>query len=120
MVVTLKKVTKVPLDFEVNTNEVFFKGNLEYYQGKLILLRAKLKGLIEKSCDFCGDEFVLSLDENIEFFISDGIYESRDNIDLDVVESFTGSVDMHDLLNSELELIKSDYHACKNCQESRG
>jgi len=117
MTVTLRKVTKTPLDFEVTLGEVNFKGYLEYHLGKLILLRANLKGFIQKPCDFCAEEFKLTLDEKIEFFLSDGIYESGDDIELDVVESFTGSIEMEDLLHSEIELIKSDYHACKNCQE---
>lgn len=117
MIVTLRKVTKTPLDFEVTLDEVNFKGYLEYHLGKLILLRAKLKGFVLKPCDYCAQEFKLSLDEEIEFFISDGIYESEDNIDLDVVESFTGNVDMQELLRSEIELIKSDYHACESCSK---
>lgn len=117
MIVTLRKVTNAPLDFEVKSNEVIFKGYLEYHRGKLILLRANLKGLVEKSCDTCGQDFNLSVDEHIEFFISDGIYESEDNIDLDVVESFSGDVDMQELLHSEVELIKSDYHSCASCSQ---
>jgi hypothetical protein len=113
---TLRKVTSTPIDFELNSNEITFKGYLEYHSGKLILLRADLKGSLLKSCDLCAEEFNLLVDENIEFFISDGIYESDDNIELDVVESFDGTVDMEELLHSELELIKSDYHACENCQ----
>jgi len=117
MTVTLRKVTKTPLDFEVTLDEVNFKGYLEYHLGKLILLHGKLSGSIEKPCDYCGEDFQLSLNEEIEFFISDGIYESGDDIDLDVVESFTGNVDMQELLVSEIELVKSDYHACKSCEK---
>jgi uncharacterized metal-binding protein YceD (DUF177 family) len=114
---TLRKVTSTPIDFEVHLREITFKGYLEYHSGKLILLHANLKGTLEKSCDICAEEFNLSVDEDIEFFISDGIYESQEKIDLDVVESFDGSVDIEELLDSEIELIKSDYHACDNCQD---
>lgn len=114
----LRKVTKIPLDFEVKSKEITFKGYLEYHSGKLILLRANLIGSLEKECDVCAEEFTLPVDEKIEFFISDGIYESDDEIELDVVESFDGNADIEELLNSEIELIKSDYHRCDECKHS--
>jgi len=116
MKIQLRKVTKTPLDFEVKSDEITFKGYLEYHGGKLILLKANLSGLLEKSCDICAEEFKMPLDENIEFFISDGIYEDDSNIELDVVESFDGIADIEELLASEIELIKSDYHSCENCK----
>ena len=116
MKVTLRKVTKTPLDFQVESGEITFKGYLEYYGGKLILLKADLTGLLEKSCDTCAEEFKMPVDEKIEFFISDGIYEDENSVELDVVESFDGKADIEELLNSEIELIKSDYHSCENCK----
>jgi len=106
------------LDFEVKSDEITFKGYLEYHKGKLILLKANLVGLLEKPCDTCAEEFKMSVNEEVEFFISDGIYEDENGIELDVVESFDGVVFIEDLLASEIELIKSDYHACDNCKSS--
>ncbi|WP_457745383.1 hypothetical protein [Sulfurimonas sp.] len=114
----LRKVTKTPLDFEVKSNEITFKGYLEYHGGKLILLKAKLSGPLEKSCDICAQEFQLLLNEDIEFFVCDGIYEDDGSIELDVVESLDGNADIDELLHSEIELINSDYHACESCQSS--
>jgi len=116
MQITLRKVTKIPLDFEIKSGKINFKGYLEYHSGKLILLKAKLDGFFEKPCDVCAEEFKMSLDEEVEFFISDGIYEDENNIDLDVVESLNGKIDIEELLISEIELIKCDYHSCKNCK----
>jgi uncharacterized metal-binding protein YceD (DUF177 family) len=116
--VVLRRVTKTPLDFEVRSGEIIFKGYLEYYKGKLILLKAKLNGFVLKPCDSCAEEFKLPINETVEFFISDGIYEDDDSIDLDVVESFDGNADIEELLHSEMELIKSDYHRCESCESS--
>ncbi len=118
MKVVLRRVTKTPLDFEVRSDEITFKGYLEYHKGKLILLKAKLSGFIQKDCDVCAEEFKMSIDENIEFFISDGIFEDDGSIDLDVVESFDGEVEIEELLHSEIELIKSDYQSCDECKHS--
>lgn len=114
MIVTLRKVGKTPLDFEIKSNEITFKGYLEYHAGKLILLKADLEGLVRADCSTCGEVFDLRVDEKIEFFISDGLYDGN-NIDFDVVESFTSTANLDELLISEIELIKSDYHSCKNC-----
>jgi hypothetical protein len=116
--ITLRKVTKTPLDFVVKSGEITFKGYLEYHSGKLILLKANLSGFLIKPCDICAEEFKLAVDEEVEFFISDGIYEDDSSIELDVVESFDGIADVEELLNSEIELIKSDYHSCDNCKSS--
>lgn len=116
MKVTLRKVRQTPLDFELTSDEITFKGYLQYHSGKLILLKADLQGFLVKPCDFCAEEFKLSVDEKVEFFISDGIFEDDVNIELDVIESFDGNVEMEEILNSEIELIKSDYHQCDNCK----
>jgi len=116
--VVLRRVTKTPLDFEVKSDEITFKGCLEYHGGKLILLKAKLHGFLKRPCDTCAEEFKMLIDEEVEFFISDGVFESDGNMDLDVVESFTGDVTIEELLDSEVELIKSDYHSCDSCKSS--
>ena len=116
MKVVLRRVNKTPLDFEVKSDEITFKGYLEYHTGKLILLKANLTGLLEKSCDTCAEEFKMQIDEEVEFYLSDGIYEGDNEIEFDVVESFDGNADIEELLNSEIELIKSDYHSCDSCK----
>ncbi|MEA2100925.1 MAG: hypothetical protein U9P72_12435 [Campylobacterota bacterium] len=115
MKVTLRKVGKTPLDFDIKSGEITFKGYLQYHSGKLILLHADLSGSVDTECNKCGEEFQLPLDEEVEFFISDGLYEDNNDIELDVVESFDSLADLDELLISEIELIKSDYHSCKNC-----
>jgi len=116
MKVTLRKVGKTPVDFEVKSDEITFKGYLQYDSGKLILLKANLDGKILIECNQCAEEFKLPVNEEIEFFISDGVYEEETNVELDVVESFNSIADLDELLNSEIELIKSDYHSCENCK----
>lgn len=118
MRVHLRKVTKTPLDFEIKSDEITFKGYLEYHSGKLIFLKADIKGFLLKDCDICAEEFKLKVNEEVEFFISDGIYTDDNEIDFDVVESLDGMADLEEILNSEIELIKSDYHSCDNCNEN--
>jgi len=116
--VSLKKVSKTPLDFEVKSNEITFKGYLQYDADKLILLKAELSGKIDADCDICANEFKLDVDEDVEFFISDGIYQKSEDSLLDVVEALDSIADLEELMNSEIELIKSDYISCPNCKNS--
>lgn len=118
MQIVLRKVGKTPVDFEVKSDEIIFKGYLQYDADKLILLKARLSGKIDVDCDVCADEFKLSVDEEIEFFISDGVYEKEEDSLVDVVESFNSIADLDELMNSEIELIKSDYNSCKKCNSS--
>ena len=116
MQVTLRKVGKIPLDFDVSSDEITFKGYLQYDANKLILLKAKLSGKINTGCDVCAEEFKLDVDEDVELFISDGIFEKNDDSLIDVIESFDSKADLEEIMNSEIELIKSDYNSCENCK----
>ena len=114
MKIHFRKITKTPLDFSIKSNEITFKGYLEYHGNRLILLHADLNGVIDTQCSRCGEDMELPVDDTVEFFVSDGI--SNDNeVEIDVIESFDSTVDLDELLHSEIELIKSDYHSCKNC-----
>ena len=118
MKVVLRKVNTTPLDFEIKSDKITFKGYLQYDSGKLILLKAKLSGKLDADCDVCADEFELEVDEDVEFFISDGIYEKHEDSLLDVVEVLNSTADLQEIMNSEIELIKSDYLVCENCKKS--
>lgn len=118
MKIFLRKVTKTPQDFEIKSDKITFKGFLQYHSGKLVLLKANLGGMVDVNCDICAKKFELPLNEDIEFFISDGIYKDEDDSALDVVESFDSQIDLQELLSSEVELIKSDYFCCDECKSN--
>lgn len=118
MQIALRKVGKTPLDFDLKSDEITFKGYLQYDANKLILLNAKLSGKITTDCDVCAQEFKLDVDEDINLFISDGIFEKNDSLLMDVIESFDSTIDLEEVMNSEIELIKSDYNSCENCKSS--
>lgn len=120
MKLLLRKVGKTPIDFEIKSEKITFKGYLEYHSGKLILLKGDLQGTVSCECYLCANEFELPVDENIEFFISDGLYKSEDGAMVDIIESVDGQIDLNEVLSSEIELIKSDYNSCESCREIDG
>ena len=115
MKIKLIKVGKTPLDFEEKSDEITFKGYLQYDTNKLILLKATLSGKIKADCDVCADEFDLELNEEIEFYLHSGLYKNEKEELLEVVECLDDTADLQEILNSEIQLIKSDYNTCKNC-----
>ncbi len=116
MKVRLIKVGPTPLDFEEKSDEITFKGYLQYDANKLILLKANLSGKINTNCNICADEFDLDVNEEIEFYLHSGVYENENDTLLDVVECLDDIADLKEILNSEIEIIKSDYNTCKNCK----
>lgn len=118
MKISLNKISKTPLEFDVKADKITFKGFLQYDSAKLILLKAKLSGKLETDCDICAEEFLLEVDEDVEFYISDGIYTKSQDLLLEVVELFDSTADLQEIMNSEIELIRSDYKSCGNCTGS--
>lgn len=115
MKISLNKISKTPLEFDIKADKITFKGFLQYDSAKLILLKAKLNGKIETACDVCAEDFLLNIDEDVELYISDGIYTKNQDLFLDVVESFDSMIDLQEIMDSEIELILSDYKSCGNC-----
>ncbi len=116
MIVNFRKVTPTPLDFNIESNDIVFKGSLKYDIENLVFFEATITGSIDLDCYLCAESFALPLDESVKFFISKGVY-SGINEEYDVVESIDGNIDLEELLNSEIELIKSGYYSCENCKQ---
>ena len=115
MKIKLIKVGSTPVDFEIKSDKITFKGYLVYDSNKLIALKANLSGSIITDCDVCANNFSMNIDEEIDFFLHSGIYKGSNNL-VDVVECMNDTADLDEILNSEIELIKSDYKCCENCK----
>jgi uncharacterized metal-binding protein YceD (DUF177 family) len=115
MKISFRKLSSQPLHFEVNSDKAFFSGDLILKKSNLAQLNGTITGSISIPCDLCAEEIDKPLNEEIAFYLSDGIYEETET-ELDVVEIDRSMIDMEELLRSEIELIKSDYFCCKNCE----
>jgi hypothetical protein len=116
MKIAFRKLSSQPLHFEANSDKAFFSGDLILKKSNLAQLNGTITGSISIPCDLCAEEIDKSLNEEVAFYLSDGIYEESE-MELDVVEIDRSMIDMEELLKSEIELIKSDYFCCKNCKE---
>lgn len=114
MEILFKKILQNEIHFETEVESVKFVGIVKRQTKDLVLCKGKIEGSFPHICDRCGEEFDLDIDEEIELFASDGIYEKEDS--LDIIEFENGILDFDTLLHSEIEAYKSDYHYCDNCK----
>lgn len=113
MKIDLKKITTNLKDFSmVNERDISFSGKFFRTKDNLINIEAMICGKEMLICDRCGKEFESELNEEILVSISEGIYSGDED---DVIEVFSNELDFDEILTSEIELIKSDYHYCTEC-----
>ncbi len=116
MKIGFNKVGSQAIPFEISQGNLKFTGTLVKFSRSLIELEAKIAGELKISCDLCADEFNNSIDESVKFYLSDGIYKIDDDEEFDVVEIDDSMIDLEEILASEIELYKSNYFSCPNCQ----
>ncbi len=113
MKIEFKKIPNSGINFDISTKNVKFSGISVKIRNNLVKCTGSIKGSFPHICDRCGLEFINHMDENIEVYASDGIYEGDF---LDVIEFFDNSVDFDSILLNEIESYKSDYLYCDKCK----
>ena len=114
MNIPFRRITKTPTEFDTSSEGVTLKGTVVFTERNLALLQAELSGEIMLTCDVCAEDFATMLNEKIELLISDGVYKGF-NETYDVIE-IDETLDFDELIHTEIELIRSDYHSCDNCK----
>jgi uncharacterized metal-binding protein YceD (DUF177 family) len=112
---------KVPLqesEFEIFSDSVKFSGTFSKISQKLAKISAHIDGTFVVECCKCGKEIKLELDEDIDLLVSDGIYSSKEDEEDIVIEVEDHIINFDDILNSELESLRSEYHICEECENN--
>lgn len=109
---TCKNGEKIPFLVQSDDKKAQLEGVLFYEKGHFNLLKLKgiLKGSITLICDISGEEYEKILNEPLEFYLSDGIINLDNENFEDVIECENGNINLSDILNGELEIIRCDYH----------
>jgi hypothetical protein len=115
VLIPFKHLNSNPLEFDVIMGNTSFQGTLVHKKGKIAQLNGTITGTIQVPCDLCAEIVERVLNEELSFYISDGIISENED-ELDIVEITTPMIDMEELLNSEIELIRSDYFCCPQCE----
>ena len=116
MKIEFRKVPQTTKELEFDYNSVRIEGTFCKISQSLTKIEANMSGTTDIDCCRCGQTDVITLDENLEFLISDGIFKGKESEDL-VIEVENGVIDFDEIVESELQSIKSDYYLCENCSQ---
>ncbi|TLP38285.1 hypothetical protein [Arcobacter arenosus] len=120
MKIEFRKVPFTPKEFKTESNSVKIEGTFCKISPSLVKIDSKLTGNTTVNCIRCGEEDTITLNENMNFLLSDGIYKSDSHNDeeLDIIEIDDNIIDFDEIIESEISSIYTDYHICSNCADS--
>ncbi len=99
--------------------EITLQGSLSRKGLGMARLDGTLNGAIQLECDRCGESFAFPVDEKVTLKITDTPHKSSegadDEQDYDIIEFLDGIVDLDEIIISEVNAIKFDYHKCEKC-----
>lgn len=114
-IIPFKHLDSVPMAFEAKLDKALFLGTIVHKKHNIAQLNGTITGSISIPCDICAEVFEKTLNEEVSFYLADGIVHENDS-ELEIVEIENSVIDLDELFSSELELIKSDYFCCSNCE----
>ena len=114
MKIEFKKAPQTPKELEVIVDSVKIVGTFCKISQSLVKIDAMLIGNTNIDCCRCGITDNIEVNEKLDFLLSDRIIKNDESEDL-VIEIEDGLIDFDELIQSELEAIKSDYHICGQC-----
>ncbi len=119
MKIEFRKAPQQEKDFSLEIDSVKFCGTFGKISSKLVDIKSNIDGIVEVNCCKCGTNFNIPFNEKIHFLVSDGIYSSKDERDLDkmIIEVDNHIIDFEEILQSELESLRADYHICDTCSK---
>lgn len=107
-----KNGEKVPFLVTSDDDKTSLEGVLSYdgVYSDCIKFSGILRGSITLACDASGEEYEKTLDESLEFYLSDGMVHLDNESFEEIIECENGKIDLKEILRSELEMICCDYH----------
>ena len=114
MKIQFRKVPQTTKELLVDYNSVKIEGTFCKISQSLVKVDAVLLGNTDIDCCRCGIAEVIEVDEELHLLLSDGVY-NKDESEYLVIEVENNLIDFDEIIESELNSIKSDYHICKDC-----
>ncbi len=114
MKIEFRKAPQTPKELEIEYNSVKIEGTFCKISQSLVKVDAVLLGNTDIDCCRCGISEIIEVDEELHLLLSDGVY-NKDESEYLVIEVENNLIDFDEIIESELNSIKSDYHICKNC-----
>ena len=114
MKIEFRKAPQVSKELSFDYNSVKIEGTFCKISQSLVKIDALLKGSTDIDCSRCGITEIIEVDEELHLLISDGVYKNDESERL-VIEVEDNLIDFDEIVESELNSIKSEYHMCKEC-----
>lgn len=118
MKIEFRKVPQSPKNFSASYDSVEIEGTFCKISPSSVKIDSTLKGKTSVQCARCGEDDTITLEDEFNFLISDGIFknDSSESEDL-IIEIDNHIINFDEIIQSEISSIKSDYHICKNCTD---
>ena len=121
MNIEFKKIPVNGIHFETSLGDIRFFGEALKTSKTMVKCTGVMEGNLPHLCDRCAESFELMVNESVEVFANEGLYEDHEGEELlNIIEFFDGSIDIDTILQSEIEAFKSDYHYCGQCEQLKG
>lgn len=119
MKIEFRKIPLTDSEISLNSDSVEFSGIFSKISSRLAKVDAKFSGNCDVECCKCGKSFNIELDEKLNLLLSDGIYESNNDEDDEkiIIEVEDHIVDFEEILQSEIESLRSEYYICDDCTD---
>ena len=114
MKIEFKKLPFTEKEFSNEFDSVKLEGTFCKISATLAKVKSTLVGNTVVECCRCGKDYAIKIDEELDFLLSDGVYEN-DELEELVFEVENSTIDFDQICESELTSIKSDYHICDKC-----
>ena len=119
MKIEFRKVLFTEKEFTCELDSVKLEGTFCKISPTLAKVKATLVGSTSVDCCRCGDEYTINVNENLEFLLSNKVYEDEAELEDLVIEIENDIIDFDEIIESEISSIKSDYHICSSCLNNK-
>ena len=114
MKIEFRKIAGEFNPFDMEFEGLVIKGNFKKISNSMVVIEFKIDGCLSHPCDICAEDFELFFDENLKLTLNDGNYSGDD---MDIIEIYDHFIDFDEIIGSEIEALKSDYHYCDKCKQ---
>ena len=116
MKIEFKKIPQEKKEFNTSLDSVKIEGTFCRISSSLVKIEASLIGNIEIDCSRCGALDTLVVNEELKLLLSDGVFKG-DEGDFLAIEIENSLIDFDEIIQSEVNSVKSDYILCTNCKK---
>ena len=116
MKIQFDKVGNTAKPFRCAEGKLTLSGTLKKSAHHRVSLVSTLEGEMSLLCDRCGKQYIKQIKNPLALTLSDVM--CKDKEDLDIIEFLDGVIDLTYILKSEIDIQKSIYHYCPECDGS--